>query len=286
VYHGEWIMAKPLRVLVELHGKGGVSLHRLPQLLANIQQFLDMLAADTHAGEGSDWTGLDFHGAEPSYTAATVEHVAEDKAGDFYRAFRAIVKNRPDERVRYATLAQFAQIAESLEPNERVEFGLVEEEPEEIKAAGSAKVTHPPDLEWLRVTKETAATATIANETQALVKAYGSVQGIIHSLFLRSRPPYFHLRELSTGNLVRCIYEQSQYQEIVQALTEENAVLHVFGLSHTDLTSRKLIDLRVDKIEVSHKLTLEALEHFIGSAPELLGDTPLQKFLDESRGRE
>jgi hypothetical protein len=280
-------MDNPLCVRVELHGKGGVSLHRLPQLLANIQQFLDMLATDTHAGENSDWTGLDFHGTEPSYTATTVERVGEDRAADFYKAFRAIVNKKPDEQVRYATLSQFAQIAESLEPSERVEFGLENEQSHKITPGESARVTHPPVLEWLRLTKETAATATLANETQVLVKAHGSVQGIMHSLFLRSKPqPYFNLRELSTGHLVRCVYEQSQYEEIVNALRLENAVLHVFGLSRTDLASRKLIDVKVEKIEVSRKLTPADLEQFIGCAPELLGDTPLQKFLDESRSRE
>jgi hypothetical protein len=277
-------MTNPLRVQVELHGNDGVSLHRLPQLLANIQQFLDMLAADTHAGEGSDWTGLDFHGAVLSYTAATVESVPDDKAADFCRAFRSIVKQRPDTRIRYATLAQYAQIAESLESAERVEFGL--EEPENITVAGSAKVTHTPAVEWLQLTKERAATATLSNEAQALVRAYGSVQGIMHSLFIGSRSRHFMLREMSTGDLVKCIYEQPQYQEIIQALMLENAVLHVFGITRTDLASSKFIDLNVDKIEISHRLTPEDLEKFIGCAPDLLGDTPLQTFLDRSRSRE
>jgi len=279
-------MTNPLRVRVELHGNDGVSLHRLPQLLANIQQFLDMLAADTYAGEGSDWTGLNFHGAVLSYTAATVESVPDDKAADFYRAFRSIVKQKPDTRIRYATLAQYAQIAESLESTERVEFGLEQEEPEDITVAGSAKVTHTPAVEWLQLTKETAATATLSNEAQALVRAYGSVQGIVHSLFIGSRSRHFMLREMSTGDLVKCTYEQSQYQEIIQALMLENAVLHVFGITRTDIASSKFIDMNVDKIEISHRLTPGDLEKFIGCAPELLADTPLQTFLDRSRSRE
>jgi hypothetical protein len=266
----------------------GISLHRLPILLGDIQLFLDLLVEDAHAGEVSDWIGLDFRGAEVSYTATTAEVVGDDKAVDFYRMFRSVVKNAPDIRVRYETLAQYLKIAEPLELNERVEFGLdTEEAKDDLEAiiSGSAKVSHAPTVEWLQLTRTSAAAAAPIHEAQALVKAYGAVQGIVHSLFIGSRPPHFQLRELSTGNLVKCVYEDAQYNDIVAALETKNAVLHVFGLTRTDLVNRKLIDLRVDKIQVSRRLTLEDLDAFIGSAPDLLGDTPLQTFLDRSRGR-
>jgi hypothetical protein len=247
-----------------------------------------MLGEDIHTGEISDWIGLDFRGVDVSYTARTAEAVDEDKAADFYRTFRGIVKNIPDVRVRYETLVQYMKIAEPLELHERVDFGLDMEQAEddlETIISGSAKIPHPPTVEWLQLTKESAAAAAPIHEAQALVKAYGGVQGIMHSLFIGSRPPHFQLRELSTGSLIKCVYEDAQYDDIVEALETKNAVLHVFGTSRTDLANRKLVDLKVDKIQVSRKLTLEDLNAFIGSIPDLLGDAPLQTFLDRSRSR-
>ena len=121
---------------------------------------------------------------------------------------------------------------------------------------------------------------------QDVVRSHGGVQGIIHSVFLGSSPPHFQLRELSTGELVRCVYSnRRQYEELASALKHQNAVVHVFGSIKTDLVNRRVDELRVDKIVPADTFSRDDLDRFIGCSPGILGGQPMQDFIDYVRGR-
>ena len=126
----------------------------------------------------------------------------------------------------------------------------------------------------------------IASDVQAVVRSHGGVQGVIHSVFLGASPAHFQLRELSTGELVKCVYSsRKQYDELAAVLKQQNAVVHVYGIIRTDLVNRQIEELRVDKIELADTFSEDDLNRFIGSAPGMLGDQGLQDFIDYMRGR-
>jgi hypothetical protein len=270
-------MAKPrLRVHILLNkGKKGISLHRLPKMLADIQKFLDSLSEDT-VGRSPDWTGLHFRStASVEYTAESAEVIDLDRVKDFDECLKGVVRSKPDPKIRRSTLLQYARIAEPF-GEETVSFGI---------GSDLDLETSRPDvrLEWFDFNKAEA--ANLAATGQALIKSHGGFQGVVHSLFLGSSPPHFQLRELSTGDLIRCEYDDSRYQEIIEALEKPRAVIHVYGVILTDLVNRRIQRVQVSRLDVARYLTLADLDRFIGCAPELFGPGELQHFVDESRGR-
>jgi len=109
---------------------------------------------------------------------------------------------------------------------------------------------------------------------------------VIHSVFFGASPPHFQLRELSTGELVKCVYSsRKQYDELAAALKQQNAVVHVYGTIKTDLVNRQIEELRVEKIDLTDDFSKEDFERFVGCAPGMLGDQGLQDFIDYVRGR-
>jgi hypothetical protein len=269
-------VARQIRIKVMLNkGRSGISLHKLPKLLENIQQFLDMLSQDVIGGN-SEWLGSDFTNGSLVYTAERIDPVPEEKAKEFNDSFKGVASRTSKGRVRSATQSQYAKIANPIDADEVVRFGL-----EEIEEENRSITPEEAPFEWLELTKQDA--ALIAQAAQAKVAAYGSIQGIIHSVFFGAKPPHFQLRELSSGDLIHCIYTRDKYPEIAEALQEENAVLHVYGTTITDTVNREIEEMRVERIDVAGKFSKEDFEKFFGCAPGIKGELSIQEFIDRSR---
>jgi butyrate kinase len=126
----------------------------------------------------------------------------------------------------------------------------------------------------------------IASEVQTVVRSHGGIQGVIHSVFFGASPAHFQLRELSTGELVKCVYSsRKQYDELANVLKQQNVVIHVYGTISTDCVNRQIEEMRVEKIVLADSFSKEDFDRFIGCAPGILGDQGLQDFIDYVRGR-
>lgn len=261
-----------LRIPIILNkGRKGIPLQQLARISYELQQFLGLLGDDLHIEIGSGWLGTGFYDGSFGCTVEKVDPVEERKATAFKQAFRNVAKRKPDARVRPSTIRQYTRIAEPIGAGELIEFSLPKSDTDQ-------------DNEWCELTKQDA--LLIASEVQSTVRSHGGVQGVIHSVFFGASPPHFQLRELSTGELVKCVYSsRKQYDELAAALKQQNAVVHVYGTIKTDLVNRQIEELRVDKIALADDFSKEDFERFVGCAPGILGDQGLQDFIDYVRGR-
>jgi hypothetical protein len=262
-----------LRIPVILNkGRKGIPLQKLARLSYELQQFLNLLGEDLKIEMGAGWLGTGFYEASFGCTVEKIDPVEERKARAFKQAFRNVAKRKPDARVRPSTIRQYTRIADPLDLEDLVEFSLPKSETDEQNE------------QWYELTKQHA--LLIASDVQGTVRSHGGIQGVIHSIFFGASPPHFQLRELSTGELVKCVYSsRKQYDELTTVLKQQNAVVHVYGTIRTDLVNRQIEELRVDTIELADTFSKEDFARFIGCAPGILGDQGLQDFIDYVRER-
>lgn len=263
-------------------GREGISLHRLPRLLSEIQKFLDSLTEDT-VGQRTEWLGFEFYNSSLGYTARSEIEVAKEQAEDFQLCLKGVINRSPDPKLRDSTLAQYANIAEPISDEDTVSFGI----PTAGAAAEESEEIAGDRVEWLDFDKASA--LSLVSGIQLEVKSIGGVQGVVHSLYLGSKPPHFQLRELSTTVLIKCEYDESKHQEIVHAIERPNAVIIVHGLIHTNLKTRKISKIEVSRIEPAATLSGDELQKLIGSFQARLQgqiDEPdLQGIINRMRGR-
>jgi hypothetical protein len=253
-------------------GQKGIPFSKLAHISYEIQQFLRLLGEDLHIEIGDGWLATDFSNGSLKCVAEKVNPVEEPKASAFKHAFRNIAQRRPDARVRHSTVRQYAKIADPMDTVDTVEFGLPTSDTDEQAD------------EWCELTKQQS--LLITSEIQGLVRSYGGVQGVVHSVFFGASPAHFQLRELSTGDLVNCIYSsRRQYDELAAVLKEQNAVIHVYGTITTDFVNRQIEEIRVAKIELADSFSKEDFERFVGCAPGMLGNQNMQEFIDDVRER-
>jgi hypothetical protein len=260
-----------IRLRIELNkGRQGIPLHKLALVVAETEKFLRMLGQDARLESGSgQWLGLDFSNGSLAYTA---EYAAEVDVKEEYRfnlEFDNLRRGKPSQRVRFATRRQYTRIADPLDEDEVVSFGVYKE--------GSSE----PDF----VSLSKRDVRLVLGDLQLPVEAIGALQGSVHSVFIGAQPPYFNLRELSSQALVRCEYAESLYSSIVAALARPHAIVHVYGTVKTNVEDRSLDTMRVTRIEVAEQLTDEEFEKFFGCAPNFTGDLSTSEFLDRMRNR-
>lgn len=109
-----------LRVRIELNRGGvGVPLDKLASVVQQAQSFFRMLGEDVHIDQSQgDWLGFDFDHESLNFTAEFVGPVTQEQVAEFHAAFDGTTP------LRRATIAQFARIADAIEEDEVIGFGL------------------------------------------------------------------------------------------------------------------------------------------------------------------
>jgi len=109
-----------LRVRIELNRGGvGVPLDKLASVVQQAQSFFRMLGDDVHIDQSQgDWLGFDFDHESLNFTAEFVGAVTPEQVAEFHAAFDGTTP------LRRATIAQFARIADAIEEDEVIGFGL------------------------------------------------------------------------------------------------------------------------------------------------------------------
>lgn len=260
-----------LRVPIILNkGRIGIPLRKLGAIVKETETFLKMLADDTQLpGDKGEWLALDFKSGSVIFIAEYIPSVDKDHIVNFGNAFKDIQRGSPSVQVRSTTRYQYAKIAEQLDEDEQVEFGICEDVIKEV-------------FEYVPLSKRDL--PVIVGERQGPVESIGSIQGVIHSVFMRSTPKHFFVRELSTDNLIKCEYSSSIYPQLAKVLREEATVIHVYGFITTDLASHKVERLVAQKLEAaSQYLSDKEFEQFFGCCPTLTGNLSTEEFIDQIR---
>ena len=253
-------------------GRIGIPLYKLGAIVKETETFLRMLAEDIQLpGDKGKWLGLNFSNGSVAFNAEYVEPVEPPQVELFANSFTDIGQGNDNPLIRRNTRSQYARIARQLDEDEIVEFGIYKD-PEK----------QPPEL--LSLSKRDI--STILGEIQGPVESFGSIQGIIHSVFVGSSPRHFFIRELSSGDLIKCIYTSSQHPDLVRALREEGLVIHAYGLIRMDMVNRKIEQIVMQSIQATEKLSSEEFEEFFGSCPDFTGQLSTQAFIDQIRGRD
>ncbi len=109
-----------LRVRIELNRGGvGVPLEKLASVVQQAQSFFRMLGEDVHIDQSQgEWLGFDFDHESLNFTAEFVGPVTQEQVAAFHSAFDGTTG------LRRATIAQFARIADGIDEDEVIGFGL------------------------------------------------------------------------------------------------------------------------------------------------------------------
>jgi hypothetical protein len=265
-----------LRVRVELQRQAkGIEMPKLVTLAREAQKFLKMLATDTGIRPDGVWVAQGFYDQGLGFDATLQRaDIDERQAQDYIHTLDRVTSldttsNWYVPRVRPETLIQSAKVAQVAGEDEVIRLGFY------------ANGDKPPAVQWRPLSHSRA--AAILEHFRTWVSYRGMAQGVIHSLYKESEPPYFDLRDIATNALVKCYYSDALYEDVVSALEDKNAVVIVAGWITARRSDRTISKITADKLRALKPLSRKSLEAFFGSAPGWTGDLTTEDFIDRAR---
>ncbi len=237
-----------LRLRITLNkGKRGISLDKLEHVVEELRKFLSSMGDDISLVDPASWAAVDFKNGSLEFTSEYKHEVDTAKLTRFNGAIVALARSEFPQSLRPTTSEYFFNVASLLDVTETADIAIFGEDNTPVSFEISRR------------------TATLARFIDVLPfrETVGAIQGKIHSLYKESRPPHFMLRELSTDNLIKCVYDVADYPAIIKALENKDQVLHVRGAVVTDTRERNIEHLTVKHILLADSYGFEDVDRFL-----------------------
>jgi hypothetical protein len=237
-----------LKLKIEFNkGKAGIALDRLESVVEAVRRFLSSLGEDIELVEPTAWIGNDFKNGSVEFVTEYPRDVEVLKLTRFNSIVLAMGRSERPASVRDYTANQFFDLATVLDTGESAKMSVFAEDGRELP---------------FEISRRTALAAQSLN-LLPYRETLGSVQGTIHSWYRESKPPYFVLRELSSRNLITCIYEPSDYEAIYAAMAAREQIVHVRGMILTDTRKHEIKNVRVKNMILAEPFGYEEVEKFL-----------------------
>lgn len=263
-----------LRIRIELNkGRVGMPFGKLARVCQEATKFLEMLSEDLDIPEGNAWLAEEFENGSVMFDVrhgVNIDPLAAEAARQALgMIFGETSENLPVAvRIRTETRRQFRKVTRALDPDEYIRIGVYHGD------------ERRPD-NWYKVHRSDA-----VELTEGIVDrgTYGEVQGVVNAFFKEAQPPYVRIRELSTGNLVKCFFRVDQYQAAVELLEDKDAVVFVEGWLREDASSGATREVRVEDFTPAVEFDEKAVEALFGSVPDYTGSLTSEQFVERIRG--
>jgi hypothetical protein len=262
-----------LRIRIELNkGRVGMPFGKLARVCQETTKFLHMLSEDLDLPESDAWLAEEFENASVDFDLRYAFDLGAVKAEAARQAFGMIFGETSEElavaiRIRPETRRQFRRATRALDPGETMRFGVYSD---------GERRPH----RWYDVQRSDA-----VEVTENLVDrgVYGEIQGVVNAFFKEHQPPYIRMRELSTGNMVKCFFRPDQYQGAVELLEDKDAVVFIEGWLREDATNGAVKEIRVEDFTPAVDFDAAQFETMFGSVPTYTDGLSSDEFVEQQR---
>jgi hypothetical protein len=254
-------------------GREGLPLDVLARHAEDTLAFLKSLANDLNLPpEQSLWVAKEFKNGSLIYTAEnhlSVDDVVVEKAAS---AAIALITCKGDRAkvpsfVSDATIRNFSEIKAPFGHDDVVRIGVV----------GVDDKTKWKSVSYM-------AFQAIADMVEGRVVYLGSVMGTTYEWNKGAEKPYLKLRDVATGELVKCTYNRKDYAKVRALFDRESDMVIVYGTITYDRLADSTELTHATDFESVAPLSEEEQTTFYGSLPGLTGDLSAAEYVREQRG--
>jgi len=256
----------------------GLPLSCLSDFPTKLLEFLDNLSQDTGVKISTDrWLADNFENGSVGFeTSANVETNAEPFKQGLINILNPNRDNSyKDCKITDKTKKSYYRTLNSFSANDKVDISVYNNESDGSLLISAEMTKSEAEFQLSQLEKN------IQLEESSSIQYYGGVRGIIHSWFKEANPPYFQLRELITGNLIKCFYDNEQmYDDIFKLFEKREAIVIVSGQLTAIKEKRELVQIKISKVDVAPQYQEGDLDKFIGCLAGVIGDLTPSEFLE------
>ena len=239
-------------------------LGKLAMICTDLVAFLNLLSSDIGIGtEKNDWLAERFENASVDFDIRLGKAVSFEQAAFANRALATCFRSGADDwaslRLRPETKAKFVQAFSHLDVDEIANVGLYNYLANDVPHWFEIPRQSNPDL------------------VDGLLDRgeYGEIQGTVHSLVKEGPKPYLKVRELSSGELVKCYFSKPMYKVAHELLADSDAVIFVEGWLRLDPATLNVSRISVEGFRLAPNFDLANYQQMRGSMPDFLAELDL-----------
>lgn len=267
-----------LRIRFKLNpGREGIALGKLSKQTENIELFLRSLASDLGVDDSTGmWLASKFTNGSVFTTAEYQAIVEAQLAYDFNDDVLALVNYKPAKKplpsnISNVTVDRFARLRESLDPDENIGIGIIDVENEK-------------KIKWNNVSRLHLEEIGDSVETESIY--LGAIMGQTYEWNKGAAKPFLMIREITSGDLVKCIYRDDDYDKVAKLFQKKNSVVTVYGTVILNRLTGKSEVISSDGFEIAPEFSKEDYEKFFGCAPDLTDGLSAAEYIAKGRNSE
>lgn len=265
-----------LRVRFKLNpGRTGIALGKLSKQSENIELFLRSLASDLGENDAPHiWLAKDFKNGSVFSTAELQAVVNAESVANFNDAVQSLTKFKLGSRTKLpkfisaATVDKFASLRQSLDADEGIGIALFD--------IDSGKLKRWSFVNRLQLEQ-------IAESIEAEARYVGAVMGRTHEWNKGAKDPYIIIRELNSGELVKCIYTDIDYDKVARLFAQKIAIVIIEGLMIFNRITGKSEVAMATSFDFAPDLPADNYERFFGCSPNITGNFSTEEFIGNGR---
>jgi hypothetical protein len=258
-------------------GRKGIALGKLSKQTENIELFLRSIASDLGADDAKNvWLADKFRNSSAIYNAELQAVVEAATAAEFNHAISALTKYQSSSKskppyVSDATIERFAHLRQCLDDDEQMGIALIDVE------TGKAKRFSYVDKLQLEA---------IGNSIEAEIKYIGAVMGYTHEWNKGANNPFLYVRELNSGELIKCSYDDGDYDRVAKLFAKKTSVVIITGTIIFNSITSKTEVVRATGFDCAPDFTNDDFNKFFGAAPNITGNMTSEAFIAKGRDDE
>lgn len=253
-------------------GREGLPLDILARHAEDTAAFLKSLANDLNLpADQSLWVAKEFKNGSLIYTAEnhlSVDEAVVEKAASATMALIACKgeRSKVPSFISDLTIRNFAEIKNPFGADDVVRVGVV----------GVDNKTKWKPVSYM-------AFQAIADMIEGQVVYHGSVMGTTYEWNKGADKPYLKLRDIATGELVKCTYSKKDYSKVRALFDRESDMVVVYGTITYDRLASSTELTNATDFESIAPLSEDEQDAFFGSLPRLTGDMSSAEYVRQQR---
>ena len=262
-------------------GEHGVPLKKFRAIIETFHEYINMMAEDLDIE--TDWGIEHFEEINPLMCDIVCSN---EQPVDVVTKFNNSCSMVPDfeenvdildKGIRPKTIEKLLDIAPYMDLNEDFSFGIY------ANGAVNWKNINRNGAERIKIVLDDAVRNRPDTSTE-IIQYYGTVIGKIKSWFLEVDDPYFWLRDITTGERVKCFYKPEKHHRRVSELTMgRNETVIVSGIVFAKRSNNKIEKIDAVEFDETNEFTEADLDRLTGSAPGITGELTTAEFISYLR---
>ncbi len=256
-------------------GRTGIAIGKLSKQAENIELFLRSLASDVGEEDAPNlWLAKDFKNGSLFSTAEYQAVVESSRAAMFNSGVESLSKYKSKAGTKIPsfvspeTVDRFASLRQNLDTDENIGIAVFDVE--------TGKIRRWSYVDRLQLEQ-------IGLSVDAEIKYVGSVMGRTYEWNKGAREPYILIRELISGDLVKCIYSDNDYSNVSRIFSNKSAIVVIGGLTTYNRITGKTEVTLAQEFDFAPEFSDGDFDEFFGCAPGMTGNLSASEFI--SRGR-